>query len=186
MSEVANLYDNGPISPVVKIKENLSVMTGGDWSHYRVDYIEPLPRSAPLVVDLVALSGNVTIAANGSITKQLIQFLRLNDKEITHFRFEPIDDIEVILWEQSATARYATNFVQARASKFTATRDPWLATTTFFVIGKDRDVNIEARNPNPVAWPQARVAFWGYRYIVSDLKSVPAVTTYIPAEGRSA
>ena len=186
MSEVGNLYDNGPISPICKIKENVSVLTGGDWSHFKVEYIEPLPRSSPLSVDVVALSGNVLIAANGTIAKQLTQVLRLNDKELTHLRFEPIDDVEGVLWEQSSQGRYATAFVQARVNRFTASRDPWLATTTFYVIGKDRDINLEARNPNGVAMPQARFVFWGYRYILSPLNAAPQNSTYVPAEGRSA
>jgi hypothetical protein len=186
MSEVANLYDNGPISPVVKIKENVSIFTGGKWDHWRVDYIEPLPRSSPSVVDLVTLSGGINIPANGAINKSLIQFLQLNDREFIQLRFEPLDDVEGVLWEQSATGRFVTRSLQARVSMFTSFRDPWLSSTTFYVIGRNRDPNLEARNNNPVALPQARFAFWGFRYILSPLSTAPATSTYLPAEGMSA
>ncbi len=184
MSTVANLYDNGPISPIIKIKENVSIFTANEWLHYVVEYIEPIPRSSPLVVDLVALSGNVLIAANGTIPKQLVAFLQLNDREFLQLRFEPIDDVEGVLWEQSSNGRFVTRSVHARASRFTFTRDPYLATTTFYVIGRDRDMNLEAVNPNAVALPQARFVFWGFRYILSVLANKPNVTTYLPAEGR--
>ena len=184
MSNVANLYDNGPISPVVRIKENVTVFTADSWQPFVVEYIEPLPRSSPMVADLVNISGAVTIAANGTIQKQLIAFLQLNDREFLHLRFEPIDDVEGILWEQSSNGRFVTRALQARASRFSFTRDPYLATTTFFIIGRDRDMNLEVRNPNPVALPQARFVFWGFRYIITPLATKPPVTTYIPAEGR--
>ncbi len=186
MPIVGNLYDSGPISPIVKIKENVSVFTGGIWEHYNIEYIEPLPRSSTLSVDLVAVAGALTIPANQAIQKQLLQILRLNDRELTHLRFEPIDDVEGVLWQQSAQGRFSTSYAQARVSRFTSFRDPYLASTTFFVVGKDRDMYLEARNPNPVALPQARFAFWGYRYILSPLKAQPTVTTWIPAEGRAA
>jgi len=186
MPEVGNLYDSGPIMPICKIMENLGVLTGGDWHYYNTSFIEPMPRSRSMVADIVAISGNVQVAANGTINQQLIQFLRMNKGELLHLRFEPIDDVECLLWETGSIGRFATNFARARVSRFTAFRDPYLATSTFWVIGQDNDINIEIRNPNPVAWPQARVAFWGYRYFLGEeLKGKPAgPITYIPAEGK--
>ena len=43
--QVANIYDNGPISPIARIKDNLAVWTSGKWEAYRIDFIEPIPRS---------------------------------------------------------------------------------------------------------------------------------------------
>ena len=100
MAEVGNLYDSGPISPVAKIKENLSIWTSGQWSHYRIDYIEGLPRSSPMLVEMVTASANTTIAANGTIGQLLVNALQLTAKEFMHLRWEPIDDMEGVLWEQ--------------------------------------------------------------------------------------
>ena len=183
MSEVANIYDNGPISPVAKIRENLSIWSGGGWEHYRIENIEPIPRSSPTMVDMVTASGATTIAANGTISKQVVQILRLDTGEFLHLRWEPIDDVEGVLWELSSKGRFASRSVHARVTRFTSLRDPYLATTTFFILGKDRDMNLEVRNPNPVALPQARFVFFGYRYKLSELKAEPTVTTYLPAEG---
>lgn len=183
--EVANIYDNGPISPIAKIKENLSVFTGGDWSHYRIEYIEPIPRSHPTIIEMVTASGATTIAANGTIAKQVVPILQVQDLEFTHLRWEPIDDMEGVLWELSSQGKFATRSVHARVTRFTSVRDPYLATSTFWILGLNRDMNLEVRNPNPVALPLARFVFFGYRYILEPLKTVPTVTTNVPAEGRA-
>ena len=181
--QVANIYDNGPISPVARIKDNLAIWTSGKWEPYQIQFIEPIPRSSPLRVDFVDLSGAVTVAANGTIARQLAQVLRLSRDEFLHLRWYPIDDMEGILWEQSSQGRYSARSVQARVNLWTEEWDPWLATTTFFILGMNRDANFEIRNPMGIAWPQARFVFFGYRYVLDELDKMPAQATYLPAEG---
>ncbi|MDD5060784.1 MAG: hypothetical protein PHN44_00690 [Candidatus Marinimicrobia bacterium] len=191
MPELSGIYDSGPIVPVCKIKENLAILTGGDYHYFPVEFIEPLPRSSPLVADMVQIvqgvAAAVGIAANATLNQALIQFLRINKGELLHLRFEAIDDIEFLLWETASIGRFATNFLRARVSRFTAFRDHNLASTTFFVMGQDNDINLQAVNPNAVLAPQARVAFWGYRYILGKefpVKPQNQGMTYVPAEGR--
>ncbi|MDP2730036.1 MAG: hypothetical protein Q8O55_06110, partial [Dehalococcoidales bacterium] len=85
MSEVGNIYDNGPLSLVARIKDTISVYTAKKWAHYQVAYAEPWPRSSPLRVDMVALAGATTIAANGVIAKRLVPILQASDGEMIHF-----------------------------------------------------------------------------------------------------
>ena len=192
MAEIGNLYDNGPISPVAKIKENLSIWTSGQWTHYRIDYIEGLPRSSPMMVEMVTASAATTIAANGTIGQLLVNALQLTAKEFMHLRWEPIDDMEGVLWEQSSQGRFSARSVHARVNLLTHVRDPYLATTTFFIMGKDKDMNLEVRNPAGVAMPLARFIFFGYRYILTELTDIVSKqieagqtrSTWIPAEGR--
>lgn len=194
MSLISGIYDSEPIQPLAKIKENLSIWTVGQWEHYRIEYMEPIPRSSPLMVEMVTASGAAIIAANGTIGKQVIAFLQLADKELMHLRFEPIDDMEGILWEQSSQGRFVARSVHARVNLLTSTRDPYLATTTFFILGQNRDMNLEVRNPEPVARPLARFVFWGYRYILSPLpeeakrriEASQLNSTWLPAEGKGA
>lgn len=183
MSVVGNIYDNGPISPIAKIRENLSIWTLGKWAHYQIQNIEPIPRSSPTVVEMVTASGAVTIAANGTIAKRVVGILQLADLEFLHLRWEPLDDMEGILWEQAGTGRFVARQVHARVTRFTGVRDPYLATTTFWILGRDRAMNLEVRNPNPVILPQARFVFFGYRYKLESLPKEPNVTTWLPAEG---
>lgn len=181
--QVANLYDNGPICPIAKIKENLSIWTVGKWAHYNIRNIEPLPRSSPMIAEMVTLSGATTIGANGTIAKRVVAILQPRALEFLHLRWEPIDDMEGVLWEQAGSARFVTASVHARVTRFTATRDPYLSTTTFWILGPRRDMTLEVRNPNPVALPLARFIFFGYRYMLELLDKEPQVTTWLPAEG---
>ncbi len=136
-----------------------------------------------MIAEMVTLSGATTIAANGSIAKRIVAILQPRESEFLHLRWEPIDDVEGVLWEQSGTAKFVTAAVHARVTRFTAARDPYLATTTFCILGRQRDMNLETRNPNPVALPQARFIFFGYRYMLTLLDREPPVTTWLPAEG---
>ncbi len=192
MSEISGIYDNGPITPVLKIMENIGVLTGGAYHFFQVKFIEPLPRSSPLVADMVQIvqgAAGPGIAALGQLNQALVPFLRINRgikvAELLHMRLEPIDDVEILLWETASIGRFATNFLRARINRFTAFRDPYLASTTFFVMGQDNDINIQVQNPNPLVMPQARIAFWGYRYVTGEeLEGKPqGPVTYVPAEG---
>ncbi len=180
--EVGNIYDNGPLSLIARIKDNISVYTAKKWYHYQVAYAEPWPRSSPLRVDIVALSGATTIAANGTIAKRLIPILQITDGEMFCLRFEPLDDVELVIWEQSGTGRFNSRNAQARVDMATGLRDPYLASTTFFVMGYQRDMNLEVFNPNPVALNQARAQFRGYRYVLDDI--VPDLTGLVDQNGR--
>jgi len=191
---LSGIYDGGVIAPIAKIKENLSIWTVGQWSHYRIEYIEGIPWSSPTTVEMVTASGAATIAANGTISKQVIAFLQLADLELMHLRWEPIDDMEGVLWEQSSQGRFIARALHARVDMLTSARDPYLATTTFFVLGRNRDMNLEVRNPAPVARALARFVFFGYRYVLSELTAEVKKgieegrvnSTWLPAEGRTA
>ena len=203
----SGIYAPGPIKPIVKIRENISVWTLNAWEHYRAEFIEPMPKGAAMTVDMVAVAGTTTLAANATIAKRLLGVLQLNAGEFLHLRWEPIDNVEGVLWEQAGQGRSISRGVQARVDRSTKGYDPYLATTTFWILGRDRDMNLEARNPMGYAIPTARFAFWGYRYILTSavpaaaseldkaalkagdmdtVRRVIGATTWVPAEGRAA
>jgi len=185
MSTLSGIYDSNPIQPVVKIRENISIYTGGQWKPYEVEFIEPMPRSSPMVVEMVTATGNTSIAANGQVAKAVVNILQLGENEFLQLRWYPLDNVEGVLWEQAAVGRFVTRSVQARVNILTSARDPYLSTTTFFILGMNRDMNLEVTNPNPVVIPVARFVFFGFRYVLQPLTTKPAITTYIPAEGYS-
>ena len=182
MSEVANIYDNGPLSLIARIKDTISVYTAKKWSHHQVAFAEPWPRSSPLRVDLVALAGATSIVANQNITKRLVPLLQVSDGEMLCVRFEPLDDVEGIIYEQSGTGRFNSRNNHARVDMATGLRDPYLSSTTFFVMGKNRDMNLEVQNPHPIALPQARFQFRGYRYVLDEI--VPDLSSVVGPNGQ--
>jgi len=136
-----------------------------------------------MIVEMVTATGNNTIAANGQIARALVGILQLAEHEFLHLRWEPLDDVEGILWELSSQARFNARSVHSRVTLFTHVRDPYLATTTFFILGMNRDMNLQVQNPLPVFQPVARFVFFGYRYLLEPLKTEPTTTTWVPAEG---
>jgi len=193
MPELSGIYDSAPIQPVAKIKENLSIWTRAKWSHFQIVFIEPFPRSSQTQVDAVNAAGATTVAANGTIAKQNVAILQLSEFEFLHLRWEPIDDVEGVLWEQASSGRFVTRGTHSRVDIRTRFRDPYLATTTFFILGMDRDMQLEVRNPLPVAQPAARFQFWGFRYLLEEhteakAKAIDAgsvQTSWLPAEARA-
>lgn len=187
MPLVGNLYDSGPISPIVKIDENLTIWTENTWQDYKVNYIEGIPRSRPFSTDIVALNNAANIPAYTALNAQFVLSIQPaanpNSKyaEMLHLRWEPLDDVEGQLFELQP-GRYNPRGGQATVSMFTHVRDPYLASTTFFVLGQSKDARIGAYNPNPVALLRALFVFWGYRYVLEPLANHPGVTTKVPAQ----
>lgn len=187
MPSVANIYDSGPISPIAKIGENLAIWRDMAWYAYKIQWYEGIPRSSPFVIDLVAASAATNVAAGATTTKTILTALACYPNELLHLRWEPIDDIEGMMWELSNQARYATKGAQARVSKFTRKQDPNLSSTTFWIFDQNRDPSFSAFNPWSIAQSTARVAFWGYRYILQPMTGVDPtkiVSTFLPAQGR--
>ena len=183
--EISGIYDNGPIAPIAKIHENLGILTEGAYRYFNIDYIEGLPRSRPFIIDLVALNNAANIGAYTQLTAQLVTAIRPGGsdkmKEFIQLRWEPIDDVEGFLFELNNQGRYSAAGVFASVTRFSRDLDPFLAATTFFVLGVNKDATIGAYNPNAVALPRARFIFQGYRYLVTPLDAKPAVATELPA-----
>jgi len=184
--EVANLYDNGPISPICQNKEHLAIWSEQRWIGYQVDYIEPIPRSGAFVVDLMVLLGVGVLAAGAQLNGLLVPAIQSNANELGHFRWFVIDDIEGMLWELAQMGRFAPRGGQAGVNLFTDQYDPWLATTTFWVLGGsgDKDARIGCTNVSGVVINQARVGFFGYRYILIPEPTIHPNARYLPAQGR--
>ena len=172
MPEISGIYDSAPIQPVAKIKEKLAIYSRNIWEYWLIDYIEGIPRSSQSVVETITAAGiGTSIAANGMIPRFQIAPLLLNLGDLLHLRWEPLDDVEGVLWEQPSEARFATRAIQARVNLYTNLMDPYLATTTFFLLGRDRLMNLQVMNPNPVIIFVARFVFFGFRYVLTQIKT---------------
>lgn len=207
MPQLSGIYDSYQFQPIARIRDNLSIWTQGKWQHYLVEFSEPVPPSPATIVDMVAVAGLTTLAANGTILKRVVPILQLSDGELLHLRWEPLDNVEGLLWELGGMGRFSfgQRATQARVDRYTRQWDPTLASTTFWILGLLRDMNLEVRNPMQRAVPTARFLFWGNRMIVKaydfsalpkdeqeklaqgDVKTVRKnldVTTWLVAEGR--
>lgn len=206
MGQLSGIYDSDISQPVVKFMDNLSIYTLGKWEHCRVNFIEPISAGPAGIVDAVTQAGVTTIGANATINKQIVTILQLNDYELLQVRWEPLDNVEGLIWELAGQQKNASRNIHSRVDINTRLRDRNLVSTQFWVYGRNRDMNLETRNPLAVAQPSARFMFWGWRYILtpwteiqkfetSDLNKLRGgdpeairrligITTFIPAEGK--
>ncbi len=185
MNIVDNLYSSGPMAPVCQIKEHLAIWTEQRWVGFQAENIEPVPRSSVNIVDLVEITAMGTLAPNQQTAGRVLEILKVNANELVHYRWFVLDDVEGQLWQLAHMARFAPRGGQAGVNLFTPAHDPWLATTTFWVLGGpgDKDARIGCTNISGATLPQARLGFWGFRYILTKEERVHPNARYLPAQG---
>jgi hypothetical protein len=167
-------------------KEHLAIWTETTYKGFTVDWIEPIPRSSAFIIDLVALQGTGPLAPNLTIGGRLVTVLQVNANELAHYRWFAIDDIEGQLWELANMARFNPRGGQAGVNLLTPVYDLWLASTTFWVLGGqgDKDARIGCTNIGGAVLPQARLGFFGFRYILTPDAQLNTNARYLPAQGR--
>ena len=155
----------GPIEKIALPDQTICVWVPTLWVAYRVAYVEPLPRSAQLVFNQGAVA-----AGGGSGDVQLLN-LELSDTPpgLAQLRFYPLDDIRVTLKRGVGDTRFKTLRVVAEADRFTRLIDPCLHTTEFVILSVDEPY-LNVTNPTDYNLAQTRVAFFGYRFVLDDLK----------------
>lgn len=155
-------YKAGPIEMVVLAGETVGLYVNNQLHFARVDYVEPIPRSNPLVLDFGALG------AGASTAKTQLALIEMPTNEFGQFRMAAIDDIEVSLWQGQSDGRLRTKSRMAAISRFTALHGEE-QTTEFYVFENQWAYGV-ALNPTGYALVQSRLAFWGYRYVTTKLE----------------
>ena len=181
---MADLYPfkPGPIQPICLPGQIVGIWQKKNFVFGTVAYIEGIPRSDPVEIDLgaIAAGGTSAIVQNVALT--------LPDDEFGQFRCIAIDDICGMLWQARPDGRYKLRNRNARVTRWTNLHDPCGHTTEFYVYEQD-DAFHQALNPTAYALTQARLAFYGFRYVVEQFArdryhypdNVPAQWTRVPA-----
>jgi len=174
-------YKAGAIEPIVLPGETVGIWVRKQFTFFQVDYIEGTPRSDPLEFDFGALAAGAPTA----VTQLLL--LEMPDNEFGQFRAAVIDDISVVLYQGRADQRHKLRSRVATYTKFTDLFDPDGHTGEFYVCGNN-NAFAQATNQTDYAVVTARIAFWGFRYVLTELpqyswttKTVPTTWTRVPA-----
>jgi len=164
--------------PIALVGENIALLKSGrTWKYYRVEYIRPLFRSPNLTTDFGAVSASSSIS-------QIVQpdsQLEIKATEIAQLRCKPLDNFEFDLRRGTTDPVAATDDVVTRISKHLEEVDPTWAMTEHFYIHDDL-YYIGVYNPYPYALTQTRVAWWGFKYDVTELEEEPEKKNYCPME----
>ena len=158
--------------PVARIGENLLVLPKEKYGYYKVTAIEPIPI---IIKDFGAIN------AESESKDTAITEVELNEDEIGQFRFIPLDDIEVEIKQPLANARGFTKTVVTRVSKLSAQLDPTLKHTEVFTI-EDEKLYFKIKNPSKSNISRSRVAIFGWKFKVKELKAKPQKYAVIQVE----
>lgn len=176
-------YKAGTIEPIVLPGETVGIWVTKQYEFYEVDYIEGIPRSDPVEFDFGA------IPAVGTTAITQLTFLEMPTEEFGQYRAAVIDDISVILYQGRADQRHKLQNRVATYTKFTELFDPDGHAGEFYVFEHNWAFG-QATNQTDYAVITARMAFWGFRYVVTALpqyswtskpQKLPSQWTRVPA-----
>jgi len=164
------------MEPVALIGENISVLVEGGEKHFEVMYLEGIPETQ--IVDAAPVAGIVA----GGTNVAAITNMGMRDLEIGQWRLYPIDDIICQIWAPQAMGRYITRAVMATLDIRAAVTDPCGHLSELFVY-QNMFPFVTALNPMAAAITMARLRAHGFRYVVQELKSKPARSVHVVAQG---
>jgi hypothetical protein len=150
----------GPIEPVVEVGQNLLVVDRENYNLYQVAYIEPLSRSAPLIFNAGAL-----IAGKAATVLNTQTILDMQFGQLAQIRMRVIDDINVVVFQPQAVARQGNKNQTANINAFSAIYDPWDSLSEYYIF-EDQRIFLQITNPRRYDISQARVGFYGFKYVL--------------------
>ncbi len=178
---MTHTYREGPIEQIVLPNEIVGIWINKVYEFYKVQFIEPITRSSPVSQDLGAL------AAAGASAITQITLLQMPDLEFAQFRMEVLDDVEIIISQGRADQRHKLQQVVSTLGRMNALFDPCGHLTELYEF-EDNYIFLQATNQTGYALTQARVAFWGFRYVLEvqtqfnwKAKALPERWTRVPA-----
>lgn len=166
-------YKSGPIEQTNLPGETVGVWVNKVYEFYKILFVEPIPRSDPVSIDLGA------IAAGASTAVTQVSLLQMPDLEFAQFRMEVLDDVEIGVYQGRADMRHKLHQRVATVSRMNALFDPCAHQTELFEF-EDNFIFLQAANNSGYALTVARVVFWGYRYVCQVLSQYNWVTGQLP------
>lgn len=153
-------FKPGPIEPVVEVGENVLTVDRVGYDLYRVAYIEEIPLSFPLVANIGAIAAGATAAIFNPTA-----LLDMQEGQVGQYRAQVVDDIHVVINQPQAVARFSNRNQTARLNAFLRLLDPCDHLSEFYIMGQDR-IFLTVTNPTQYALVQARVSFYGFKYVL--------------------
>lgn len=167
-------YKPGPIEPIVDPGQQVLLAWNGGYNLYLVSFIEQLPRSHTLVANLGAPAAGANLAQFNTNN-----ILDMDYGTFGQFRCQVLDDIHAILSQPAATNRWADRNIVARLNAYQALEDPCGHTSEFYIF-EDQRIFLTGTNPTGYALVQARVAFWGFKYVLEGADGRVANGGHLP------
>lgn len=176
MTYFPRAFRAGDMEPIVDPGQQLLIVDREGYNLYRAAFIEPIPYSRALVIDLI--TGTVATGAAGAQVS-MTTLLDMQDNQAGQFRMELLDDIDVVVSQPQSVARYSTRNVNATVSRFSKLRDRCGHLTETFILGQDRTF-LTPTNNSGRGITLGRAAFWGFKYVLVGKSGVPTTGALDP------
>lgn len=168
------LYAAGPMEPIVEPGQNVLFQTQNLYEMFQVVFIEPIPESAPITVNLIS---GTTLAAQGVTAAISVQNQAdMADGELGQFRFRILDFASVSLFQGQALGRNVTRNSKGVFLPHNQILDPHVRFTETWIYEQNRDYLV-GTNIGNATLNQLRVAMFGFRYVLAGTKGVISPTT---------
>ena len=170
---MAKIYKKD-FEPVADIGDNIVLEPRKE--AYRVVFVEP---TGIIEKDFGA------IGAGAKLTDQELKELTMEKDQLGQFRIYFVDNIRLTNWRQP---RGVGRFYMKSASTYIDNTFQSLGLDRFgqlaeFFVFEDRVPMVDVENPTGSALSNSRVKFFGYRYDLEKLPSIPSTYIPIPIEG---
>lgn len=152
--------------PMADVGKAVMVWSQGAWYPFRVLRRTALPRSTPMRNDFGAIN------ANANAAKTSIANFQLYNNQLAQFRCQPIDPVEIELYQLAGNPQWTVRSVLARVDRLTEARDPYMESSEHAFIGFNGSPAYTIYNTQGFNLAQSVVEFWGYRFDVEQLQNL--------------
>ena len=169
MGEETGYAFSPTFAPIAKFGEYIKLMP--DEKFYRVVNVEPLPS---LVIDFGSLAANTKDTDRIDIVSGNLE---LPDNTLAQLRIKLLDDFNLYLYQPKAKAKGTTTYKNFYVSYDTQELSNNLV--EFFQFEK-RSAGIVRENLSATALPKTRVLFYGFKYELEPVSTIPEKYTVVP------
>lgn len=156
------------MEPIVLLDYYVKILVTGKGKIYgKIDFYESVPPFQ--VIDLTAaaplgpLAAYTALAAATSSQKANLNYLELSKNEFGQWRYFPLDDMYVQLFNPAGVAKHQLRNLQIGVEQSIVYRDPLLVSTEFFTL-EDNHAAVLGTNFGAIALATARIVAMGYRF----------------------
>jgi len=151
------------MEPVAQVDYYVEVKTYKEEFLRKVTYREAIPPFQVLDIGAIATQ---TVSARTPAGN-----LDLQDNEFGQWRWFPLDNTMVRLFNPTGVSKFQLKFIQVGVEKSIIYRDPTLLTTEFFTWQSERP-SFEGMNFSDYGLNACRILVFGYRFKVEELDKV--------------
>lgn len=180
MSYYPRAFAAGPIEPVVDPGQFIMIVDREGYNLYQVAYIEPIPESRALTVNLLTSPNATTLAAGASAAAfNPSAILDMQDNQLGQFRFRLLDDADVVVAQPNSVQRYNIRSVSSTLNRFQSIKDPHCHLTETFILSQDRPYFTPTNNGGRTL-TQIRIRAWGFKFVLVGKSGLPTTGALDP------